>query len=300
MMRIRFSWLLVATLLAAGARADDQIYRPFVLASEAPGTLEARTEETREALEAAGFRLVGSYSPVPDTQLLVVTNDALLEAAAASGRGGYAAGQRVSVTRVEDGVEVAFVNPLYLQYAYRLDADLAPVREALEQALGHVRDCGGGKKKMTAERLGKYRYMVGMQRFDDPSVLGRFDSHEAALAAVEEGLARPGDGLEQVYRIDLPGKEQSVIGFSMSSEDPDVHIDEAEQLAVVDFEGCRKRAYFPYEVLVNGREVEALHMRFRMAVHFPNLSMMGSHGFTKLMPYPGDIEDTLEGLVAED
>ena len=40
-------------------------------------------------------------------------------------------------------------------------------------------------------------------------------------------------------------------------------------------------------------------MRFRMAVHFPNLSMMGQHGFTKLMPYPGDIEDALEGMLAD-
>lgn len=49
---------------------------------------------------------------------------------------------------------------------------------------------------------------------------------------------------------------------------------------------------------MNGNEVEAFNMRFRMAVHFPNLSMMGKHGFTKLMPYPGDIEDALEAMVS--
>ncbi len=118
------------------------------------------------------------------------------------------------------------------------------------------------------------------------------------MAAVLDGLAKPDDGLDFVYRIDVPGVSQTVIGVAMRSDDPDIHIDEADQLAVVDFEGCRKRAYFPYEVLVNGNEVEALHMRFRMAVHFPNLSMMGDHGFTKLMPFPGDIEDALEELVS--
>lgn len=292
-------FLAAACMLAASmAVAEDTTYKPFVLASSEPGLLEERAGETVDALEAAGFRLVGQYAPVPDSRVLVVTSDALLEAAAASDRGGYAAGQRVSVSQVEERVEVAFVNPVYLQHAYRLEADLGPVRTALVDALGHVRDCGGGNKKMTARRLGKYRYMMGMQQFDDPSELGRFDSFEAAVAAVLGGLEASDNGLELVYRIDVPGKEQAVIGIGMSSDDPDRHIDEAEQLAVVDFEGCRKRAYFPYEVLVNGNEVEALHMRFRMAVHFPNLSMMGSHGFTKLMPYPGDIEEALEELVA--
>lgn len=291
--------LLAAFALAAtSVHAEDVTFKPFVLASSGPGTLDARTEETVDALETAGFRLVGRHSPVPDTHVLVVTSDALREAAAASDRGGYAAGQRVSVSQVGGDVEVAFVNPVYLQHAYRMDADLGPVRDALVDALGHVRDCGGGDKEMTAKRLGKYRYMMGMQQFDDPSELGRFDSHEEAVAAVLDGLAKPDDGLELVYRIDVPGSSQTVIGIGMSSSDPDIHIDEAEQLAVVDFDGCRKRAYFPYEVLVNGNEVEALHMRFRMAVHFPNLSMMGDHGFTKLMPFPGDIEDALEALVA--
>ena len=67
---------------------------------------------------------------------------------------------------------------------------------------------------------------------------------------------------------------------------------------IVDFEGHSKIAYFPYEVLVNGTDVEALHMRFRMALHFPDLSMMGAHGFTKLMSSPGAIEDALENLAA--
>ena len=298
MKRLGLALLALCVLAATSADAADDTFKPFVLASSGPGTLEARSEETIDALEAAGFRLVGRYSPVPDSQILVVTHDALLEAAAASDRGGYAAGQRISVSEVDGEIEVAFVNPVYLQYAYRMGSDLGPVRGALVDALGHVRDCGGGDKKMTAERLGKYRYMMGMQQFDDPSELGTFASHEEAVAAVVDGLQASGDGLEMVYRIDVPDSDQTVIGIGMRSSDPDRRIDEAEQLEVVDFEGCRKRAYFPYEVLVNGNEVEALHMRFRMAVHFPNLSMMGSHGFTKLMPFPGDIEKALEALVA--
>jgi hypothetical protein len=56
--------------------------------------------------------------------------------------------------------------------------------------------------------------------------------------------------------------------------------------------------YSPYEVLVNGGVVEALPMRFRMAVHFPDLSMMGKHGFTKLMSSPRTTEKALEPVVS--
>ena len=86
------------------------------------------------------------------------------------------------------------------------------------------------------------------------------------------------------------------VGMKMTIEDEE-DIDSAFQMRIVDFEGCKKRAYFPYEVLVDGNNVEALHMRFRMALHFPNLSMMGKHGFTKLMSAPGATEKALEKMV---
>jgi hypothetical protein len=194
--------------------------------------------------------------------------------------------------------EVGFVNPLYIQHAYRLETDMQPLFESLTAALGHEGFCGGGDKEMTSKKLRKYHYMMTMPYFDDPSELGTFDSHEAALAAVENGLAAEGDGLTRVYRIDIPGKQQSVFGVGMKSTgEEDENIDETAQMNVVDFEGCRKRAYFPYEVLVTGNEVEALHMKFRMAVHFPNLPMTGKHGFTKLMPFPKAIEKNLEKMV---
>lgn len=227
-----------------------------------------------------------------------MTNDALKVFAARSDRGGYAVGQRVSVSEADGKIEVAYVNPVYIQYAYRIDGDMQPILGSLTEALGMVKECGGGNKKMTAKKLGKYHYMIGMQHFDDPSELGSFDSHEAAVAAVEKGLARPDDSLTQVYRIDIPGTGQTVFGVGMKGVNDDtMDLDSTFQMNVVDFDGCKKRAYFPYEVLVNGKDVEALHMRFRMAVHFPNLSMMGSHGFTKLISAPGLIENTLEEMV---
>ena len=83
-----------------------------------------------------------------------------------------------------------------------------------------------------------------------------------------------------------------------ATNDEEKDIDSTFQMSIVDFEGYSKVAYFPYEVLVDGKEVEALHMRFRMAVHFPDLSMTGKHGFTKLMSSPGATQDALKDMVS--
>jgi hypothetical protein len=300
--RIKLILKVLLFVLFSSSVAADDIYQPFVLASINDSDLEEQTRDTADALKQAGFTLVGEYSPLQDANVLVVTSPVLKSIAALTDRGGYSAVQRVSVSLRNGKTEVAFINPLYLQYAYRAEGDLQSVYDQLNQVLGHV-ETFGAEKKMTAKKLEKYHYMIGMQRFDDPSELGSFESHAAALAAVEKGLAVEGDALTLVYRIDIPGKEQSVFGVGMkasSEADEEVDIDAAHQMAIVDFEGYSKAAYFPYEVLVNGTEVEALHMRFRMAVHFPDLNMMGAHGFTKLMSSPGATEDALEAMVATD
>lgn len=272
--------------------------KPFIVASSTSGTLKQVTTETISALENAGFQIVGQYSPVGDTNIIVATNSTLKAIAALSPRGGYAAGQRISVTETSGTVEVGYVNPVYIQYAYHLNGDMQPVFTQLSDALGMLQSCGSDKKKMTAKKLDGYHYMMGMQYFNDVSELGSFASHDAAVAAVEKGLANPGDALTQIYRIDIPGTQQTVFGVGMkaTSED-DKALDSEFQMGVVDFEGCKKRAYFPYEVLVAGNNVEALHMRFRMAVHYPDLIMMGSHGFTKLMSSPGVTESALEDAI---
>jgi hypothetical protein len=156
---------------------------------------------------------------------------------------------------------------------------------------------------MSAKKLEKYHYMMAMPYFDDPMKLKKFESYAAAISAVENGLAVEGDALTLVYRIDIPGKNQTVFGVGMkasSDAKDETEIDSAHQLAIVDFEGYSKAAYFPYEILVDGNNVEALHMKFRMAVHFPDLPMTGDHGFTKLMSAPGATKDALENLVAPD
>jgi hypothetical protein len=301
-MNIKLSFVLLISLLLAGPIAAETTYQPFVLASVNDSGLDEQIDATISALEQAGYTVVGQYSPIDDSNVIVVSSQNLSAIAALSDKGGYGAGQRVSVSLRDGKTEVAFINPLYIQHAYRMEGDMQSIYDQLSKILGNV-EIYGAEKKMTAKKLAKYHYMMGMQRFDDPSELGTFESHEAAIAAVESGLAVEGDALSLIYRIDIPGKDQTVFGVGMkatSDAKDEVDIDAAHQMAIVDYEGYSKVAYFPYEVLVNGNEVEALHMRFRMAVHFPDLSMMGAHGFTKLMSSPGATQDVLKNMVEND
>lgn len=298
-MKMKRAFLMIPLLLLCFSAAAETTYQPFVLASLNDTGLEEQTAATVDALAESGFTIAGQHSPLENTNVLVATSPALLEVAAASAKGGYGAGARISVTERDGQTEVAFVNPLYIQYAYRMEADMQGVYDALSAALGNMEPFGA-EKKMTAKKLGKYHYMATMPYFDDAMKLASFDSHEAAVVAVESGLGVEGDALSQVYRIDIPGKNQTVFGVGMKATDDSkdqVNIDESHQLEIVDFEGFSKVAYFPYEILVDGEDVEALHMRFRMAVHFPDLSMTGKHGFTKLMASPGAVKKAFKQTV---
>ena len=49
----------------------------------------------------------------------------------------------------------------------------------------------------------------------------------------------------------------------------------------------------PYEIILQGNKATMLHGRYRLALHWPELTM-GT--FMKIMSTPGDTEDTLEAL----
>ena len=130
------TFLLPGLLLCATALADTS-YQPFILASINETGLEEQAASTADALTAAGFSVAGQYAPLDNTIVMVVTSPDLQEIAAKSEKGGYGAGQRVSITERDGKTEVAFVNPLYIQFAYHMEADMQGVHDQLSEALGN-------------------------------------------------------------------------------------------------------------------------------------------------------------------
>jgi len=292
----RFAGLLVGALvlfsLAQGAQAAERL-KPYVLASNGPGDMQAKIQDVKAALTKAGFDIVGNYAPYKNADIIIFTSDELKKVAAMSDMGGFAAPQRASVTKVGDDIQVSYTNPVYMANAYRLKNDLSSVSDKLAKALGREKTFGS-ERGLTASDLRDYHYTFGMEYFDDPYHLAKYSSYQAALKAVEQHLKTNKVGVRPLYRIDIPGKQETVIGVSMKAPpNGDEHMDDAWQMHIVDFKPLKHTAYLPYEVMVLGNKVVALHMRFRMAVNFPDLSMMGAHSFFKLMSSPAAIGKAL-------
>ncbi len=279
---------------ATGVALAAAALKPFTLAYTAKGDLQQVASEVKSKLTAAGFEIAGSYSPYQGAMVIAITNDLLKKASASSEFGGYAAGQRVSLTKVGDEIQVSYTNPTYLGNAYRLKdiSDMEKVQAQLASALGKQKEFGTGDKQLTAKDLRKYHYMFGMEYFDDPSELAEYDSYDQAVAAVEKGLAAHKGGTSKVYRIDIPGKQETVFGVALTQGcSGDKYI-----MSRIDKAPLRSTAHLPYEILVSGNNVYALYARFRIAIDWPHLPMVASSNgatFFNIMCAPNAIEKAL-------
>ncbi len=297
MLKVVKQLFLASALLAfsMGNSFADEALKPFVLAYKTNGNIQAVADEVKGKIQAAGFEVAGSYSPYDGAIIMAITNDALKKDAASSDFGGYAAGQRVTVTQVGDEIQVSYTNPVYFANAYRLEttSGAAAALKSLQTALGNEQAYGTGDKQLTAGDLRKYHYMFGMEYFDDPSELAEYDSHEDAIAAVEEGLSQGRGGATKVYRIDIPGRNETVFGVALSDTgcSGDEYI-----MSRVDKDAIRSTPHLPYEILVSDGDVYALYARFRIAISMPHLPMIQSDTgatFFNIMCAPNAIEEAL-------
>ncbi len=278
------------------ARAEGM--KPFVLGTEPRTSDPAQVViDAKTALQAQGFEVVGAYSPYSNATVIIVTSDALKTNASKSDFGGYGATERVAVTKVKDKIQVSFTNPPYWAAAYRMAGGLEDVKAKMEAALGKQREFGS-EKGLTEKQLRKYNYTFGMEKFDSlgKHELAEFKTYQEAVSAVEAGLAAGKAGVTKVYRVDIPGKEEAVFGVAITrGKGADKYI-----MDYIDFGDVKSTAHLPYEVLVSGNKVYHLYARFRIAISFPDLSMMGSNSFMSIMSAPGAIKDALTEVVSGD
>jgi len=266
------------------AASDD--LQPYVLASNAAGSVDASVTAVKAALTGAGFEVVGDYSPYTGAHVVVASNDELRNTAAMTDQGGFGAVVRVGVTAADGKLQVSYTNPAYWASAYRMKGTLDGVSAALGKALGAESTFGYGKGFSSGD-LREYHYMMMMPYFDDHDKLGSFGSQAEAVSKVEANLKAGKGGTGMVYRVDLPGGKATLFGVSFGSG---VAADKSV-MGYVDGGKLRHTAHLPYEVLVEDGKVYALHGKFRIAIAFPELTM-GT--FMKISDVPGTITETLE------
>ncbi|MDX1314790.1 MAG: hypothetical protein R3356_04755, partial [Eudoraea sp.] len=134
--------------------------------------------------------------------------------------------------------------------------------------------------------LKKYHYKIMMPYFTDPVTLAEYGSFEEGLSIIRKNLkAKKGNTLK-VYELVYPKRNVAVFGIGLrSSEDGESHF-----LPKI---GEEHAAALPYEIILQNNEATMLHGKYRIALHWPDLTM-GT--FMKIMSTPGDIKDTLEGI----
>ena len=282
-------------LTSLGASAADGKMKPFIMAYKASGDMASAVAEVTKKATAGGFEIVGSYAPYPTATVIGITNDAIKALAAKSEFGGYFAVQRVSVTSVNGEMQVAYTNPNYMLPAYRMKGSAADISAAMKSAFGAQMEYGPAEG-MNDEDLREYHYMFGMEYFDEPSELKEYASHADAVASVERGLKAGVSGTSMVWRVDVPGKEETVFGVALNGSKEGAggnQQDDGYIMGQIDFKKDRSTAHLPYEILVSGKTAYALYARFRIAINFPDLSMMGDNSFMSIMESPTTIEKAL-------
>jgi len=285
------SSLLVSLFFATSAPAADQALKPYFLGYRGAGSIEAKLPEVKAGLTQKGFQIVGEYEPYKEAHVLAVTSDALKSVAARSDFGAYGAILRVTVTDTGKEIQVAATNPKYYAAAYRMQDGLDLVAATLEQAINKTAEFGS-EEGMTAAKLRKYHYMAMMPYFDDPIQLAAYPSQDQALAAVEMALAAGKDGSSKVYRVDVPGRKEAVIGVAIAGGDGA----DAAIMKVIDKGELKNTPHLPYELVVSNGAVYMLHGKFRIALDFPDLTM-GT--FMKISGAPSAIEDKLRVIAGE-
>ena len=126
-----------------------------------------------------------------------------------------------------------------------------------------------------------------MPKFTNQNTLCEHESYEAACVAAETGL-RAGKGHTRfVYRVDVPGKEETVFGAAV--------LEGAGADALVidrcDTGAFKSVAHLPYELVVSGKKALSLDAKFRIAQSFPDTSM---GNFMKISNCPSAITSALK------
>ncbi len=290
--------LFIAILfcLAGGFNLVAQDLAPYIRVAETQEAIEVVSDKLVNALTEQSFEVLGTYHPANRRSLKVIAftrNDLKNTVIKVTDRGALGATMKLGLVEKEGKITISYTNPDYLLRAYlrddyqtyqsTLEGFASDLKKALSPMGSDFTPFGG---TVDADKLKKYHYKIMMPYFTDPITLGEYTSFEEGLAIIEENLRAKKGNTIQVYKLVYPDKNVAVFGIGLKSkEDGESHF-----LPKI---GVEHAAAMPYEIILQNREATMLHGKYRIALHWPDLSM-GT--FMNIMSTPGDIEDTLEGL----
>lgn len=247
-------------------------------------------------LQKSGFNVIGTYQPGNTGNLGVVCytrTDLEKIAMTFKDRGSLGATLKVGFKKEGNSIKISMLNPMYLFYGYFIEdidkheVELTKIAKDAKNALKNVgiefTPFGGTLDK---KKLQKYHYKVMMPYFSDSEELNEFDSFDEGLKTIQNNLTGGKGDTKKVYELIYSDKKVAVFGVALLNAETG----EDKFLPII---GDDHVAAMPYEIILQGNKASILPGRFRIALHWPELSM-GT--FMKIMNTPGDIKDTMQEL----
>ncbi len=273
-----------------------QKINPYVLVGESPESLENTEKIVIDQMKAAGFEIIGQYHPGNNETLKVIVysrKDLQEIALKIKERGALAAALKIGLKADGSETSISYLNPEYLFQGYfrnsydthskGLEKIATDVAAALSPLGKENKGFGGALEK---EDLREYHYKIMMPYFTDPVELKEFSSFENGVKTIEQNLNSKKGGAQLVYKLTF--NEQKVAVFGIGFLD-----DEKGEQYFLPIIGENHLAALPYEIIIQGKTATMLHGRYRIALHWPELTM-GT--FMKIRSTPGDFKDVFEGL----
>ncbi len=260
------------------------------------GTVNEVKTQVVNALKAKDFKIFGSYSPAGKSAYKVIAftrSDIYGITLIGKDQRVLASMLKVGLYKTTNGVEVSLLNPEYIFNAYLRDKTTAyevklkkitqDVKDALKAVGTDFTPFGG---ELSKKDLRKYHYMMAMPYFDDPVELKTFASFAEGVKKIEANLAAKKGNTVKVYRLKFEKSKIAIYGVGLLNK-------EKGEAAFLPKIGAKHIAAMPYEILLIDNKAIMLHGKYRLALHWPNLTM---GQFMKISSTPGDIEDMLKAL----
>jgi hypothetical protein len=289
-------FISIVTLLAFGSQLVGQEISPYIKIGESQESIQQVSEKVVSALKDNSFTVLGVYNPSNKNGLKVIAftrSDLKNTVIKVKDRGALAAIFKVGLVKDGNKINMSYTNPDYILRAYlgdsystyktTFEAFKTDLKTSLSDLGSDFTPFGGS---VEADDLKKYHYKIMMPYFSDPVELKEFASFSEGMETIEANLRAHKGDTKMVYKLVYKAEEVAVYGIGLESK-----VDgEAYFLPKI---GEAHAAALPYEIILQGKEATILHGKYRIALHWPELTM-GT--FMKIMSTPGDIEDTLESI----
>lgn len=274
----------------------SQELSPYIKVGESSNSIQQVSQSIIQALKDNSFTVLGTYNPAEKSSLGVIAftrSDLKNTVIKVADRGALAAIMKIGLVKNGQNIVISYTNPDYLLRAYlplnynTYKGTFDKFSKDLKNALSTIGDdftpFGG---TVEADKLSKYHYKIMMPYFTDPIELAEFNSFEEGLAVIEKNLKAKKGNTQEVYRLIYGNEKVAVFGIGLRNKEEG----ESHFLPII---GEEHAAALPYEIILQDNRVTMLHGKYRIALHWPDLTM-GT--FMKIMSTPGDIEDALEAL----